>query len=262
MSDAHPDDEQPDVRPDVRPDEQPEGRPEAAPANLQRLDELIEATHRLVRAVDALPDEDFPEPSLLPGWTRAHVVAHLTLNAEGLGGVMRGLAAARDVAMYVSQETRDADIADLAAAPLDWLRERFLASTTTFVDAAVSVPAGGWQGHFRRLEDGAPFRPRVAIPWMRLMEVEIHHGDLATGYRPADWPESFLDRVFNIVVDDRVDGPPIRLRTPDGDVLMGTREGGPTVTGTREDLTWWLLGRGSGEGLIGDPELPELEAWR
>jgi maleylpyruvate isomerase len=28
------------------------------------------------------------------------------------------------------------------------------------------------------------------LDW-RLREVEIHHVDLATGYRPGDWPEEF-----------------------------------------------------------------------
>ena len=45
---------------------------------------LRDADHRLVRTVDGLSDEQLAAPSLLPGWTRAHVVAHLALNAEAL----------------------------------------------------------------------------------------------------------------------------------------------------------------------------------
>ena len=50
-----------------------------------RLVELLDSgTRRLVRSVDAIPDDQWIQPSLLPGWSRSHVVAHLTLNAEGL----------------------------------------------------------------------------------------------------------------------------------------------------------------------------------
>ena len=49
---------------------------------------LPEATQRLVRTVDGLDDDALAAPSGLPDWTRAHVVAHLALNAEGLASVL------------------------------------------------------------------------------------------------------------------------------------------------------------------------------
>src|SRR3954447_6053900 len=41
---------------------------------------LPDASARLVRTVDGFHGDDWRAPSLLPGWTRAHVVAHLGLN--------------------------------------------------------------------------------------------------------------------------------------------------------------------------------------
>ena len=38
---------------------------------------------------------------------------------------------------------------------------------------------------------------------MRHREVDIHHADLDAGYGPADWPEDFLDEMFDRVVRDR-----------------------------------------------------------
>jgi len=230
-------------------------------SRVKSLDDLLEATQRLVRAVDSLDDAALAEPSLLPGWSRAHVVAHLTLNAEGLGGVLRGVVAGKDVAMYGSQQERDADIETLAQADPTDLRDRFLASTTIFHEAVVAVPEGGWAGEFRRVSGGGPLIGRISIPGMRHREVEIHHGDLEAGYGPADWPEKFLDSVFNRVVRDRADGTGALLRTPDGDVPIGGGDG-PLITGSRADLTWWLLGRGEGEGLGADPGFPELGPWR
>ena len=90
---------------------------------------LLEAgTRRLVRTVDAMTDEQWPQPSLLPGWSRAHVVAHLTLNAEGLAARARGRArgaAGADVRLRRGPRRRHRR-AGRAGAPSE-LRDRFLA---------------------------------------------------------------------------------------------------------------------------------------
>ena len=91
---------------------------------------LDSGTRRLVRSVDAMTDDQWRQPSLLPGWSRAHVVAHLTLNAEGLSGALEGVHERRPVAMYASSEARDNDIAALASASPSALRDRFMGSTT------------------------------------------------------------------------------------------------------------------------------------
>ena len=229
--------------------------------HIEPLDGLIDATQRLVRTVDSLSDQALAEPSVLPGWSRAHVVAHLTLNAEGLAGVLTGVKEGEDVAMYASQDSRDSDIDQLSSVGSAELRERFLAATSRFQDAVVGVPEGGWVGEFRRLASGGQVIKRISIPGMRHREVEIHHADLGVGYGPGHWPAEFLDEMFSRVVHDRAGGPGLLLHTPDGDVRVGSGDG-PAVSGSRVDLTWWLLGRGNGEGLSGDPHLPELEAWR
>ena len=77
---------------------------------------LPEATQRLVRTVDGLDDAALAAPSGLPDWTRAHVVAHLALNAEGLARVLTSRTEGRPTSMYRSDEARDGDIDDLAAA--------------------------------------------------------------------------------------------------------------------------------------------------
>ena len=100
------------------------------------LAHLAEAGQRLVRSVDGLTGDDWSAPSLLPGWSRAHVVAHLALNGEGLGGVLRGEAERSPAPMYESQESRDDDIEELAGADHAELRERLLAGHGV-------VPGGG-----------------------------------------------------------------------------------------------------------------------
>ena len=227
-------------------------------------DAIHEATRRLVRTVDSLPDGAFAEPSALPGWSRGHVVAHLALNGEGLAGVLHGLVAGDDVPMYASQERRNGDIDELAGQAPGAVRERFLSACSLFQEAWEHMTGPAWDGSFRRTP-GTDALPAREIPRMRHGEVEIHHADLWAGYSASHWPEAYLDATFNRLVADRGAELTMLLRTPDGDVPVGSEESavdGPAVTGSRADLTWWLLGRGDGQGLTGDPALPTLGAWR
>src|ERR671910_2993240 len=68
----------------------------------------------LNRTVDTLSADDLGAPSLLPGWSRAHVVAHLALNGYALAAVVDGVARGETVAMYESDAQRDAEIDELA----------------------------------------------------------------------------------------------------------------------------------------------------
>ena len=118
-------------------------------------DHLTEAGQRLTRTVDGFSGDDWDAASVLPGWTRAHVIAHLALNGEALGGVLRGVEADEPVPMYCSQDARDADIKELAAADHAELRERLLlVSLTTFQDAVVAMPDESWSGRFDRTGGG------------------------------------------------------------------------------------------------------------
>jgi len=232
------------------------------PEEISRTELLHESTQRLVRTVDSLPDAAFAEPSGLPDWTRAHVVAHLTLNAEGLSGALTGVVQGEPTPTYRSQETRDEDIKRLAAAEPSELRDRLLAATTGFADAVAAMPEDAWGAEIERVPGGPVFRAG-AVPGMRLREVEIHHADLAAGYSRADWSPAFATLLLDSMTKRASWSQPFRARPTDVDGVWEFGEGGPTVTGTAADLGWWLTGRGSGEGLTSDSggELPGIGAW-
>lgn len=233
-----------------------------------QVERVHEATQRMVRTVDGLSDEAYAEPSVLPGWSKAHVVAHLALNAEALAAVLSGAAAGRPVPMYPSQTQRDADIEELVRAEPAKLRDRLMVSSTTFREMADALSPEVWaDSRFARVPDAQDL-PLSAVVDMRLREVEIHTADLDAGMGPDDWPEPFLDEIFNQVVHDRQEDAAMLLRTPDGDVLIGNGYG-PAITGSRADLAWWLLGRGNGRGLTVDDtdgetgaSLPTLGPWQ
>lgn len=94
--------------------DRPVDRP-ADPSTHLAITALATATDRLLATVDGMTEAQFAAPSLLPGWSRAHVLAHLALNAKGLGGVLTKLGQPDPLPMYASDARRDADIDALAA---------------------------------------------------------------------------------------------------------------------------------------------------
>jgi maleylpyruvate isomerase len=227
-----------------------------------------DATHRLLRTIDAMTDAEFAASSLLPGWSRAHVVAHLTLNAEGLAGALAGVVRGRRVPMYLAPEERDGDIEELALAAPTTLRTRLLGATTEFATALGAVPDDAWGTRIERTPGGPTFAAG-AVPGMREREVEIHHADLGLGYTRSAWPPAFRVRLLESL--SRRERPvPFRVHAADLDRTWqcggadADGAGGVTVTvsGAADDLGWWLTGRGDADGLTSDNgTLPRIEEW-
>ncbi len=221
------------------------------------LAHVHDATQTLVQTVDGLTDSQWSEPSLLPGWTRAHVVAHLALNAEALAAAVDSLRTDRVLPMYPSNEIRDADIAELGGGRIEPLRERFFASCSVWQEAMEEVDPDRLGTLVDRVPGGPSF-PASEVVDMRWREVEIHHADLGAGYTQADWTAAFADYLLAVAAWDRGADHDLLLRTPVGDAAVGAGTG-PVINGSVADLAWWLVGRGAAGGLSGD--LPTLGPW-
>ena len=222
---------------------------------------LPEATRSLIRAADGLEDPEYAAPSGLPGWTRAHVLAHLALNAEGLAGALAGFVEGRRVPMYASQEARDADIADLAGEEPTAIRNRLLGGCTDLADGLAAVPDDAWETTIERVPGGPVFTV-ADVPAMRLREVEIHHADLACGYDRSSWSPVFAAAVLDGALTRGSASARFTAHATDLDRTWSFGEGGPAVTGSAPDLAWWVTGRGRGDGLTAEGgELPEIGAW-
>lgn len=227
-----------------------------------RLVELLDSgTRRLVRSVDALPDDQWNRPSLLPGWSRSHLVAHLTLNAEGLAAALEGVHEGRHVPMYRSNGARDDDIAGLARSSTSELRDRFMGSTTVIGEWVEELADNLADTVIERTPGGRQF-PAGVVGDMRVREVEIHHADLGLDYTAADWPTEFVVRVLDFRTDADHDGPPFVAHAVDLDRSWRSGTGGPTVSGPGSALAWWVTGRGTGDGLTSDDgRVPRMEPW-
>jgi maleylpyruvate isomerase len=231
------------------------------------LDLIGDSVHRVTRTVDAFHGDDWRTPSLLPGWSRAHVVAHLALNAEGMARALHGLVADEQDGsspMYDSDEKRDSDIDHLSAAHHHEIRDRLLGSTTVLHDAFAAVPEVAWDGRVDRTPGGRSMRV-ASLPSMRLRELEIHHVDLGVAYTTGDWSETFSVLLLDAMTK-RLEPPErVELRPLDVDrtwSLGPDADEGAVVTGPAADLGWWLTGRPAPETLsCSRGELPPIEGW-
>jgi maleylpyruvate isomerase len=233
---------------------------------LPEIDETLLATTRYLQALTVLDDESVRRPSLLPGWSRAHVVAHLSRNADAFTRVLGQVAAGEPASMYVSADARDAEIEDtVARLDLAGLVEDALASTARLTEAFWACEADPGTP-YTRVPGGDQSWPLRTVGPRRRAEVEIHHSDLGVGYEPATWPADFSSHLVRQRQEDlaAAGGPSMVLSSTDVDGLWKFGEGqGPEVRGAVGDLAWWLVGRGDGQGLTcSNGDLPVLGRWR
>ena len=153
-------------------------------------DQIDQATQRLLDTARIITDADLRAPSLLPGWTRAHVLAHVARNADAMRNVLGGVRTGEDRPGYASAEAREAGIEQDAGRPARELTTDLADSAMALRTVARRLPDDGWQVPVRMLDPGPRF-PAAELLTRRLVEVELHHGDLGAGYGPAGWPAAF-----------------------------------------------------------------------
>ena len=158
-------------------------------AQRQLYDQIDDATQRLLGTARAIAEPDLRQPSLLPGWTRGHVVAHLARGADVMRTLLVGVRSGQDRPAYASAEAREAGIERGAAQTAKDLMADLADSAMALRTIARQLPEQAWSRPVRIL-GSAPF-PAAQLLTRRLTEVELHHCDLAAGYGPADWLAAF-----------------------------------------------------------------------
>ena len=158
-------------------------------AQRELSDQIDQATQRLIDRARVITQPDLRAPSLLPGWTRAHVLAHLSRSADAMRNLLIGARSGQDRPAYASDEARQAGIEYGAGLRPDELVADLAASAMAWRTIARQLPDEAWQVQVWVL-GSAPF-PAADLLTRRLVEVELHHCDLGAGYTPADWPTAF-----------------------------------------------------------------------
>ncbi len=238
------------------------------------LDEMATATDALLATVDRLDDAALRDPSLLPGWTRAHVLTHIARNADGLANLATWARTGEETPMYAGgAEGRAADIEAGAGRHIGDIRLDLSDSAERLLGAFADFPEDGLSREVRFGSGATAFG--WELPVIRVREVEIHHVDVDGGYTPAHWSVPFVHRTLDQLAPTfrtERDCPVGRLTATDPDTDSNA-EGrartwevaaeGPELSGPSNALLAWLIGRSTGDGLVLSPEgrLPPAPRW-
>ena len=221
------------------------------------------ASDRVVATVRAV--DDLGGASLLPGWTRGHVVTHLARNADSFTWLLDGAVVGEIRDQYPGgPATRAAAIEAGADRPAGELAADLEASAARLAAAMRRLDAAAWERPVRVTRGQIP---AVALVWSRLREVEVHHADLGLGYRPEAWLDGFVAQELAQRIGELAGrlprGTAVRIVATDADGSWEVGDGPASlaVSGPAADLLGWLLGRDGGRRLQAPAGLPPLAPW-
>ncbi|MFC7616040.1 maleylpyruvate isomerase family mycothiol-dependent enzyme [Actinokineospora soli] len=222
------------------------------------LDAVRAATEPLLAAVAGLDQRALAGPSLLPGWTRGHVVTHLARNADALVNLLTWARTGIEHPAYPSRADRDADIHAGHDRMARVQREDLIAAGERFLHEASRLDADAW-GATLFHPSGRPITA-AEVPELRLFEMCVHGVDLDAGIGFADLEP--IELLLEIAVRARGEGPVTLVADlPDGRqasfALAGTAA--TEVRGPAAAVLAWLTDRGPASALSGEP--PALEPW-
>lgn len=227
------------------------------------------AQARVDEIVSAMDEATSHGASLLPGWTRRHVISHLARNADGLVNLLNWARTGIEHPMYASAADRDADIEEGARRLFQIQQEDLAAASSRFFTAAEELPESDWSNTVTGR--GGVNIPAALVPWLRVNELLVHAVDLDCGITFDDLVElagEHLETVLAFAVSrfaSRPDVPAVTLEIvlPNGTartIALGTASAtSPRVIGPAASAIAWLTGRADGTGLTG--EAPVLPTW-
>ncbi len=213
------------------------------------LKRIAMSTQGLLRSTVEVDEADWQEPSLLPGWSRAHVATHICRNADALRGVIAAARVGDPAPLYASSAAKFNDI------------ERGADRTGLELHVDLDTSAGELANLCDRVEDWmVPVRllggeyPLSVLTLIRLHELSIHHLDLQVGFTWEDVdlvPARWLLEWMLLLMRDDASLPAIDIVSDAGvTASLGTVGERRTVSGPDAALWAWLTGRTSGEGVV------------
>jgi maleylpyruvate isomerase len=148
---------------------------------------MDESTKLFLGCVERLSDDDLRAATRLPGWSRAHVVAHVHHNAEALQRLLHWASTGERTPMYVGVEQRNAEIETSAGMEPAELRRRVQSSANDLAAAVDTLPEAAWSNEVQTAQGRTV--PASEVLWMRTREVAVHAVDLDAGKTFADLPD-------------------------------------------------------------------------
>jgi maleylpyruvate isomerase len=151
----------------------------------------VTAAHRRMQAsASGVTDDDCRGPSLLPGWSRGHVLTHWPRNADGQSRMLLAAMQGEIAGQYPGgDERRESDIEAGAGRPARLVLSDVRAAIGQLEDVWRRMPPEAWP---RPTAARIGVRPAWMSVWARWRETEIHHVDLNAGYAHGHWPAEFV----------------------------------------------------------------------
>jgi maleylpyruvate isomerase len=165
--------------------------PSDTPQPTSDLAAVDAAFSMLLDATRALTDAQAREPSLLPGWTRGHLLTHIARSGEADAQTVEGAIRGEVVEKYPGgEEQRSSDIEAGAGRGAAALLEDLVTTQRALMDAWGRVEDGMWE----RLTL-TPVGPRTVAGTVhaRRREILVHLVDLDVGYSARDLPADYVD---------------------------------------------------------------------
>jgi maleylpyruvate isomerase len=231
----------------------------------QLLEGLLQArrgTAFFARKLNELSDADLDGDSLLPGWTRRHVTAHIGYNARAIARLIEWAATGVETPMYASTSVRNHEIDFGATLPPIALRHLFDHSAVHLNVEWRDLPAGAW--HHKVKTAQGRIVPAEETVWMRTREVWVHAVDLDNGAIFTDIPAPVLSRLLKDITGawhtrGTDTGLLVKVTDQPGGMTFGDTDAEtPTVvSGPLAAITQWATGRGT-RGVTATPDSASL----
>ncbi|WP_235010193.1 maleylpyruvate isomerase family mycothiol-dependent enzyme [Mycobacterium sp. 3519A] len=214
----------------------------------ERIENVRSGTAHCMDHVLQLDDSEFDAATLLPGWNRRHVIAHLAYNAAALARLLDWAVTGVQTPMYESARQRGEEIERGADLDPKILRETLDQEIVALDRKWVGMPDAAWSAHVKTAKGRTV--PASETIWMRAREVWIHAVDLANGATFAAVPDAVQSSLIaEIATGWRAQGWSVEVNAQSaGNVtvsLHGPHVDATTVSGASDAVLRWMTGRGA-----------------
>ena len=198
------------------------------------------AHQRLLADLDGRDDEWCRGESVLPSWTRGHVLTHLARNAESHARMFAAAGESREAEQYEGgSAARNAAIESGHARSAKDLVADVRRTIYMLESAWSSATPAAWSGHGIKSHSGGARVKISDLVFMRWRETEVHHADLHASVSFADWSPDYVRRDLDYQVMQW------RARKPMGLTVLPEE----ALKLAPHDRLAWLLGRLDVDGL-------------
>ena len=219
------------------------------PELLQALLQARRGTAFFARKLNELSDAQLEGDSLLPGWTRRHITAHIGYNARAVARLVEWAATGVETPMYASTSVRDHEIDFGATLSPIALRHLFDHSAVHLNVEWRDLPADAWHHKVRTIQGREV--PAAETVWLRTREVWMHAVDLDNGATFTDIPAPVLERLLTDITGAwkaRGTDTGLLIKVTGTDLAFGDAraEKPAVISGPLAAVVEWAAGRGHG----------------